>query len=389
MEVISLKDFELQEVKHNEILNRVSEAYNPKLFLKEGFNLTPELEYSIDQLNESELNFLVESISQSNIEKAVYIMDHTNDEVMKEIRNSRGDVKGLAFYDTLQSMIDDVTRANISNKEILTAKEIIMELEKNKSVYTNAFRTDNIYRKAVYVSSIMAAAYTIVKEHLAHTDFTASKNEGQFVMKENVPGEYIDEANLKNLKSNLYLVRTKVIADEAKDKTVLKEGINDAAVHFLDGISGATNAAAFFGKVVNGVISGATTVMSHMGTVAMVVGVASVAMYGLYVISKVASVNIKSYIDSYRYIQDNKKTAEKNPSLLFRVFDKVFGFRRILYRIWANKDAKNIQEYMKELDKERNVISRYADKKPSEPVHSEPSGMHSQRLDNHFSNSFI
>lgn len=389
MEVISLKDFELQEVKHNEILNRVSEAYNPKLFLKEGFNLTPELKYSIEQLSESELDFLVESISQSNIEKAVYIMDHTNDEVMKEIRNSRGDVKGLAFYDTLQSMIDDVTRANISNKEILTAKEIIMELEKNKSVYTNAFRTDNIYRKAVYVSSIMAAAYTIVKEHLAHTDFTASKNEGQFVMKENVPGEYIDEANLKNLKSNLYLVRTKVIADEAKNKTVLKESINDFAVHTLDAINNVSSAASFFGKVTNNVISGATTVMSHMGTVAMIVGIASVAMYGLYIISKVASVNIRSYIDSYRYIQDNKKTAEKNPSLLFKVFDKVFGFRRSLYRIWANKDAKNIQEYMKELDKERNVISRYADKKPSDPVHSEPSGMHSQRLDNHFSNSFI
>lgn len=386
---INIKDFQIQETEKDLFLVNIAESLNAKLFLKKGFDLTDELSYSIDNLKENEINFLVESISQSNIEKAVFVMDHTNDELIKSIRDSRGDVKSIHFYNTLNSMIDDVTRANITNKEILTSKEILMELEKNKSIYTNAFRTDNTYRKAIYVSSVMAVAYTIIKEHLAHVDFTASKNEGHFVMKDDVPGEYIDRPNLINLKNNLKLIKTKVIADGAKDKTVLKEGFNDLAMGFANFVDTSFGAAKTAGDVLHKTVDFATSAASNLSTVAEVVAIASAAMYGLYLISKLASVNIRSYIDSYNYIEDNKKKATNNPSTVFKVFDKLFSFRKLLYRIWANKNSKNIQEYMKELNKDKAVIEKFADKKPHEKIHEEPTSSHNQRIDNSINHSFI
>lgn len=216
-EKVTLNDFLVGGNVENKLLKITENISSPKYFFKEGFEFNDYVQHKINGMNKEELTYIMESVSKDGIEKAMMILDHSNDKLLKDIHQSRGNIKNMHYFDIIERMLNDLSLTCAHNQEVMKAKEIIFELEKNKQVFVKAYAQDNIYKKTVYVSSIMAAVYTIIKEHLMYTDMTSSKNEGKFVMMQHNTHDVVDKDNLRNLNNNLALIIKKGVNPHAKN----------------------------------------------------------------------------------------------------------------------------------------------------------------------------
>lgn len=216
-EKVTLNDFLVGGNVENKLLKITENISSPKYFFKEGFEFNDYIQHKINGMSKEELTYIMESVSKDGIEKAMMILDHSNDKLIKDIQQSRGNIKNMHYYDIIERMLNDLSLTCAHNQEVMKAKEIIFELEKNKQVFVKAYAQDNIYKKTVYVSSIMAAVYTIIKEHLMYTDMTSSKNEGKFVMMQYNTHDVVDKDNLRNLNNNLALIIKKGVNPHAKN----------------------------------------------------------------------------------------------------------------------------------------------------------------------------
>lgn len=216
-EKVTLNDFLVGGNVENKLLKITENISSPKYFFKEGFEFNDYIQHKINGMNKEELIYIMESVSKDGIEKAMMVLDHSNDKLLKDIQQSRGNVKNMHYYDIIERMLNDLSLTCAHNQEVMKAKEIIFELEKNKQVFVKAYAQDNMYKKTVYVSSIMAAVYTIIKEHLMYTDMTSSKNEGKFVMMQHNTHDVVDKDNLRNLNNNLALIIKKGVNPHAKN----------------------------------------------------------------------------------------------------------------------------------------------------------------------------
>lgn len=216
-EKVTLDDFLIGGNVENKLLKITENISSPKYFFREGFEFNDYIQYKINGMSKEELTYIMESVSKDGIEKAMMILDHSNDKLIKDIQQSRGNVRNMHYYDIIERMLNDLSLTCAHNQEVMKAKEIIFELEKNKQVFVKAYAQDNMYKKTVYVSSIMAAVYTIIKEHLMYTDMTSSKNEGKFVMMQHNTHDVVDKDNLRNLNNNLALIIKKGVNPHAKN----------------------------------------------------------------------------------------------------------------------------------------------------------------------------
>lgn len=216
-EKVTLNDFLIGGNVENKLLKITENISSLKYFFKEGFEFNDYIQHKINGMSKEELTYIMESVSKDGIEKAMMILDHSNDKLIKDIQQSRGNIKNMHYYDIIERMLNDLSLTCAHNQEVMKAKEIIFELEKNKQVFVKAYAQDNMYKKTVYVSSIMAAVYTIIKEHLMYTDMTSSKNEGKFVMMQHNTHDVVDKDNLRNLNNNLALIIKKGVNPHAKN----------------------------------------------------------------------------------------------------------------------------------------------------------------------------
>lgn len=212
---ITLEDFLTDFKSENKLIDLIENLSNPRYLFTEGFDFDDYYQYKINSASKEELGQLTESVSKSNIEKANFILTHSNDKLIRDIYDSKGNIKAMQYYNTIESMVNDLNLVCPHNKELMKANQIIYELVKNKQVYTHAFAKNNIYRKCVYFSSAVSAIYTIIKEHLMHTDMTSSKNEGKFVMMQHQVVDITDKDNVKNLDNNLKLIMKRGVNSES------------------------------------------------------------------------------------------------------------------------------------------------------------------------------
>lgn len=206
-EKVTMDDFLAEGELQSNLMKISKKLSNSRSYLTESFELDDYYTQKLYESSDEELNYISESISKSNIEKADFILEHANDKLVKDIYLSKGNVTNMHYYATIQKMIKDLSLVNMHNPELEKAKEILYDLEREKQIYMKAFSNGNIYKKTVYFSSVMSAFFTIIKEHLSAVDFTTSKNEGKLVLNRDQHHVVVDKDNIVNLEHNLSLIR--------------------------------------------------------------------------------------------------------------------------------------------------------------------------------------
>lgn len=344
--VLTIKDFgyDISKTKSDILLLSLMEnVSNLKYFVKEGLDLDDYKYSQFNRLTLEEREHLVEEVSQSNIERAEFILEHSNDKLVKEVRLTKGDVTKFKYYNILKSMLEDLNRSAINNQEVIKCTQILDDLEHHKQTYMAAFSKNNVYKKAVFFSSFLTLIYSTIKEHLMHIDVSDSKNQGNIVMI-NASGDYVttDKDTMKALDANLIMLKAKPTEDRAMTESFFGAGIL-AATGFMVAKTGITSF----------IIPAAKIALSALG-----------ALAALYLITRFTSKPLIEYLESYEYIKDiAKKGSLESDRAIVRAIDKMVGMKQKLLSMWKTDKSKNLAEYMKDLSKDAQVIQQYASKK--------------------------
>lgn len=346
---------------------------NTKNFIKKSFGLDEIVEDKVISLSEENRQFLIEEISKSNIEKSLFIIEHSNDKLNKDLKASRGDITKFEYFGIIENMISEVELSSPDNQEILKAKDILLELRKHKDIYVQAFRNDNMYRKMLFYASSLSSIFTVIKEHLMMMDVTESKNKLDIKMIKD--GHYIatDLDNLKNLNINLKLLRSRASdTDNVDQLKAIDESFLGAAVQLALGVGTA--------------VSGALIAMPVIKIALLSLG----AMAGIYLISRLSSKPIIEYMESYEYVKHiAEKSRLKSDKEIIKNIDKMSSYKKRFLNLWKDEKSKNIQEYMKDLSKDEEVIRRYELKTKSSNDKSQSSSKEDNKKNNISANSFI
>ena len=391
--VITINDFSRSVPENNNyiaehLLLKTSErCENFDFYARSALELNKDQFNKFKESNVAEQYYLVEEVSKSNIEKAVFIMDHSNETIVRMIRESKGNIKNFKFYYTLLDMIQDLERADTKNQEVSRAKEIIHELENHIALYSNAFSKDNTFRKSVYYSSVMSAVYTIIKEHLLFLDITSSKNEGKLVLTSDAHYFATDKDNIQNLNHNLLLVKAKL-----DEKHPVQEGVLAILGAIIMGakVVGSTISAAFAfllnASLWTSIMAGGTVWLS--ANILMAAGILSLA--ALYIITRVSAKPMIDYLSSYEYIRDTSKNGKlTSDKKIFSTIDKMVSYKKKLLNIWKSDNSKNVQEYMKDLNKDIDVIKKCESKGARKSNDSNNSTTNNNNVSNSGSNNKV
>lgn len=371
-------------------------------FLFESFGFNDIVSYKISKLTAEQQEILTESISISNLDKASLIMDNSNDELMKDIRECQGNISRMKFYNVIKQMLKDLELAYKNNPEVNKSAQILHELESNSSTYISAFRTNNTFKKVVFYSSAISAIYTIVKEHAQTIDFTSSHNENKIVMIDNP--HHINNKNsndnITNLNNNLKLLAQKptfghkLSENEDYNKTMgallefdLFGGISSLWGSAKDATSNAIDSSIenIGSGLVKGAAKGAKSVASDVtsnplvqfagntlitaGTIALI---ALTSLFVLYIIKRTSAKPIIQYIKSYEHILDaSKKSNTRGDKNITNLIEGMKKIKTWLQKIFKNENSRNIQEYMKDLQKDNDIIKKYTmDRKENNVQHT-------------------
>lgn len=400
--VITINDFsrsipENTNYMAEHLLLKTSERCdNFDFFARTALDLNGNQLSKFKESNLAEQYYLVEEVSKSNIEKAVFVMDHSNEKIVRLIKESRGNIKNFKYYNILLDMIQDLEKADTKNQEVMKAKEIIHELENHVNVYSSAFKKDNVFRKSVYYSSVMSATYTIIKEHLLFLDVTTSKNNKDLVLTKDAHYFATDKDNIQNLNHNLLLTRAKL-----DERHPVQEGVLATLGVILAGgklVAGAISAA--FAFLFNGAFwtsLAATGAVWLSANVLMAAGILSIA--ALYIITRLNAKPIADYLESYEYIKEvAKKSNLESDKKIFSIIDRMTSYKKKLLNVWKSDNSKNIQEYMKDLNKDIDVIKKYEgsgnsikhdDAHNNHSSDSLPNANDKVNSNNHYSGGFI
>lgn len=377
----------LETSNNNKSGNSLLESTNnltARNFLLETVNYDDILSYKINNLSHKETEELTESISISNLDKASLIMDKSNDELMKDIRECQGNISKMKYYDVIKQMLKDLELAYKNNPEVIKASQILHDLETSSSIYSNAFRTNNTFKKVVFYSSAISAIYTIVKEHAQTVDFTSSNNENKIVLLDhpNYVHNKQNDDNIKNLNNNLVLLSKKpMFKNQLKEDSSYTDSMNrllEFDIMNYIGDMGNNVGSSIGGAIVRGSIDELKSTASSVAGNPMVQGAvqgAGSALYGtatfillsltalfvLYLIKRISAKPIVQYIKSYEHILDASKKSntrgDKNISFIIGSMKKI---KTWLQNSVRNKESRNIQEYMKDLQKDNDTIKKHS-----------------------------
>ena len=397
MTKITLKDLgyntsNITEKSDVRLFNILENVHSPLYYIKEGFNLMDTELYAANRLDQTDKQLLVEAVSRSNIEKAELILDNSNDKLVKLVKLSKGDITKFKYYNTIKEMIEDLQKAAPSNIEMMLVRSLLHGLEVQKPRFTKAFNNNNIVQKTIYFSSVLNIVHSTIKEHVTYLDVSDSKNKADIVMVEDNHGLTTDKNNIKLLKANAMLIKSKVKSDKLTENSQLAEigplGILAASGLAYLGGSVAAKAGVTASGVASGVaaipgaidtassavISGTNAAISTAttaGTIALsavqVAILSLVAVAALYFITKFASLSLSKYLESYEYI---KTTADKSSldgdKAISKMIDKMVSVKNVLRKIFQSNKSKNVSEYMKDLNKDVAVVKKYELKQQKE-----------------------
>lgn len=376
----SFKQFDPKLKPDHKLLEISDNLAFPIYFVKEGLGFDDIQLHRFQSLTESEKVYLLESVTESNIEKAALVLEKSHEEIIVELRKTHGDIQKFRFFDTIESMIKDIQLSSPANQELLKANEIIQELIKHKQTYVQAFAKDNTYRKLVYNISALCAIFTIIKEHLMFLDITSSKNEADLVMVKDAHYYATDVNNIKFLNQSLALVKGKGINSPAANSFgPVNEGITStlAKVGGYAALGLGAAAAASMGLGALGVGAAGAAVAGAAGAGAGVAGVtlaAGAAYYtfiklglyalgaiaSLYLITRISAKPMINYLESYEYIKNIAKNSKQDSDKkIVETIDKMVSLKKKFMNMWKNDKSKNIKDYMKDLSKDVAVIQKY------------------------------
>ncbi len=310
----SFKQFDPKLKPDHKLLEISDNLAFPMYFVKEGLGFDDIQLHRFQSLTESEKVYLLESVTESNIEKAALVLEKSHEEIIVELRK------------------------------------------------------DNTYRKLVYNISALCAIFTIIKEHLMFLDITSSKNEADLVMVKDAHYYATDVNNIKFLNQSLALVKGKGTNSHAANSFgPVNEGITStlAKTAGYAALGVGTVAAASMGLGALGVGAAGAVAAGAAGAGAGVMGAtlaAGAAYYtfiklglfalgaitSLYLITRISAKPMINYLESYEYIKNIAKNSKQDSDKkIVETIDKMVSLKKKFMNMWKNDKSKNIKDYMK------------------------------------------
>lgn len=345
----------------------IVEHMNPDKFAENVLQLD---DYTLSQflaLKEDKKVAAVEGITMGNIKRASLVFDHATDKLIKQVRDSAGNIDHIPDMKYIEEMLQHVILACPQNREALLAQSLIKQIRNEKSKFTKAFQTGNTCQKTIYYSACMIVIFTAIKEHIVYTDKIESVNQNKIVMIKN--GHYVEnKENIDYLTMNALLVEYRPsISRPLKENfgfikgTFAALGISWAVVKFAPSIQTMINKITDWLATSSADIKNSITGAHLPETVTGFIAIGSTLIAVSYILYKIMGSifkDLNDYVEDYKFIDElSRRSKLGGDQMVGEVIDRMSSKSKEVNNI-LNLHNRNTAEYMKELIGDEALLKR-------------------------------